>query len=101
MDDFTTIARELPMKLICFYETKQTKLGKSRFFRFKILTTLVVDKTSATIDGHSSRSLPSDHSEMNKFGSLKDENFVLVSGALEELVEWSYKFLGKFYFSGC
>src|ERR671933_2010183 len=43
MDDFTSITRELPMKLICFYETKQTKLGKSRFFRFKILTTLVVN----------------------------------------------------------
>src|SRR5919202_2092198 len=99
MDDFTSIAWELSMKLICFYETKQTTLGKFGLG----LTTLVVDKTSATIDGHSSRSLVSDHSEMNKFSSLKDENFILVSGALEELVEWSHKFLslrhkpGTFY----
>ena len=102
MDDFASIARELPMKLICFYETKPTKFKK---FGLLGLTTLVVDKTSATIDGHSSRSLASDHSDMNKFTSLKDEKFILVSGALEELVEWSHKFLrlrhkpGTLYYS--
>ena len=104
MDDFTAINQAVsimperpPMQFICFYETKKTKLGKFGFGP----TILVVDKTSACIDGHSSRSLASDHSEMNKFSSLTDEKFILVSGALEELVEWSYKFLGKFYFSGC
>ena len=104
MEDFTSIALELSMKLICFYEILQTKLGKFGFG----LTTLVVDKSSATIEGHSSRSLVSDHSDMNKFSSLKDEKFILVSGALEELVEWSHtewrhKFLqhkpGMFYYS--
>ena len=100
MDDFTSIAQEPPMKLICFYETKQTKFKKFGLLPFR---TLVVDKTSATIDGHSSRSLTSDHSDMNKFSSLKDEKFILVSAALEELVEWSHKFVqqkpGTFYSS--
>src|SRR5919202_4128963 len=45
IDDFTPITLELSMKLICFYETKQTKLGKFGFG----LTTLVVDKNSGTI----------------------------------------------------
>ena len=103
MDDFAPIAREISYEAysIRFYEILQTKLGKFGLG----LTTLVVDKTSATIDGHSSRSLVSDHSDMNKFSSLKDENFILVSGALKELVEWSHKFLrlrhkpGMFYYS--
>src|SRR5919202_1132829 len=53
MDDFTAINQAVsimperpPMKLICFYETKETKLGKFGFG----LRTPVVDKTSASID---------------------------------------------------
>ena len=104
MDDFTQMNQALsvmskrpPMKYICFYETNETKLGKFGF-SFK---TLVVDKTSATIDGHDSCSLPCDHSDMNKFDSLEDEKFILVSEALQKLVGWSYKFplheSGKLY----
>src|ERR671933_1094623 len=43
MEDFTSIARELPMKLICFYETKMTTLGTSGSLSLKLLTTLVVN----------------------------------------------------------
>ena len=57
----------------------------------------MVEQESATIDGYPRISLPLDHSQLNKFGSLEDEGFRLVSSNLRKLVESSQSLLRRFH----
>ncbi|PVF95775.1 WD40 repeat-like protein, partial [Serendipita vermifera] len=73
--DFATISSSI--SIVCFHEIKPTSV-----FTFNIL---FVDEQSATIEGRQSISLNCDHTQMNKFPSYNDPNYIKVLQELQQI----------------
>ena len=79
---------------LCAFSKKITALGGSRFacayFSFllnlKTYVSQFVDFQSASLNGRRSMYLTTDHSGLNKFHGLEDENFQLVVPEIQRMV---------------
>ncbi|KAK0510326.1 hypothetical protein JMJ35_007720 [Cladonia borealis] len=67
--EFTLWANRASLTLICFFEQHRTDYGKRYGVKWE---DLVVDETSACIDGYRKVPLPTDHFKINKFSGPDD-----------------------------
>lgn len=88
LSDFSALAREINIQLICFFEQHESDLIrlviKGAHPKYK---ELVVDEESAHIDGYRHFALAADHFELNKFTGPKDGRYISVSGEINATVQ--------------
>ncbi|MCJ1242271.1 hypothetical protein MMC14_010278, partial [Varicellaria rhodocarpa] len=75
--DFETSYRSVDV--VCFYENKEASYGPWR--------TQFVDHQSASLHGRRMMYLTTDHSGLNKFGGVEDENFALVLPEIQNMIQ--------------
>lgn len=73
--EFTLWANRARLSLVCYFEQYATDYGKRFGMSWK---ELVVDETSACIDGHRKVPLPTDHLKINKFSGPDDPSYIAV-----------------------
>ena len=80
--------------IICFYEEKSRLLGvkvcmhrSSLLMSHKSYIFQLVDSQSASLNGKRSMYLTTDHSGLNKFYGLEDENFLLVLPEIQRIFQ--------------
>jgi ankyrin repeat protein len=83
LDDFALLAREIQMRLYCFFEQKESdrvKLSTEGTAKVPYKRQeRIVDELSARITSADKCGLPVDHFRLNKFEGAKDPNFTYVS----------------------
>ncbi|KAH7085259.1 hypothetical protein BKA63DRAFT_499273 [Paraphoma chrysanthemicola] len=75
-DDFVSICTDGRPMITCFFEQRPSKLGK--IVGRDDIDEFVVDRKSATLDGHRKYGLESDHFSLNKFDGPNNSNYIQV-----------------------
>ncbi|KAF8248856.1 hypothetical protein K440DRAFT_599764 [Wilcoxina mikolae CBS 423.85] len=76
--DFTRIYRK---SITCFYETRKT------YMLNRLVPILLVDSRSASISGHTSLPIDTDHSGLNKYSSVDDHGYRLIVDEIKCMVD--------------
>ncbi|KAL8839664.1 MAG: hypothetical protein Q9176_004271 [Flavoplaca citrina] len=85
--EFSSLATEAKLRMFCFFEQHETELLKSSFKE------ILVQESSAVIDGVGKRPLPSDHSGLNKFTGPKDGAYSMVSYEISTIVQHAHSII--------
>ncbi|KAJ6256869.1 NACHT-domain-containing protein [Drechslerella dactyloides] len=75
------------IEVYCFFEMKQTVVGK--IVGDRMIRETIVDEDSGTLFGHRSAGLVLDHYNLNKYKSSKDLHYIRVSRQIVSMVEGS------------
>ncbi|KAL9071941.1 MAG: hypothetical protein Q9161_003873 [Pseudevernia consocians] len=82
--NFGLWANRASVTLVCFFEQHPTDYGKRFHMKWK---ELVVDETSACIDGYRKVPLPTDHLKINKFSGPDDPSYLAVYPLIVDMAQ--------------
>ncbi|OBT46410.1 hypothetical protein VE00_03376 [Pseudogymnoascus sp. WSF 3629] len=98
LHDFSSWLFSESVPVVCYWEQLKTdystRVGPLRFMK-SMLKEVVVDETSACIDGHKKISLHTDHFKINKFYGRDDPSFLQVYPEIVRMAESAEEMLGQ------
>ncbi|KAL9134421.1 MAG: hypothetical protein Q9175_004391 [Cornicularia normoerica] len=86
--EFTLWTNRASLALICFFEQHRTDYGSRFSLTWK---ELVVDETSACIDGYRKVPLPADHLKINKYSGPDDPSYVAVYPLIIDMAQKAFR----------